>query len=116
MSWEPTEQEIEEKLIALAYLWGDIEESTEDIPFTPAHEARTKLAEPIRKAFRVEVVFDYNGCTWRESANRSRPLDLACRAPTRRATAPCSRRQTRAKQHSRALNSRPGRRDWEATS
>ena len=68
MSWEPTPQEIEEKLIALAYLWGDIEESTEDIAWTPADEARTKLAEPISKAFRVEVIFDRNGwndpCTY----------------------------------------------------
>ena len=39
MTREPTTEEIEEKLIALAYLWGDIEESTEDIPFTPADEA-----------------------------------------------------------------------------
>jgi hypothetical protein len=27
--WEPTEQEIEEKLIELAYVWGDIEEGVE---------------------------------------------------------------------------------------
>lgn len=26
VAWEPTEQEIEEKLIELAYVWGDIEE------------------------------------------------------------------------------------------
>ena len=60
MIWEPTTEEIEEKLIALAYLWGAIEESTEDIAWTPADVARTKLAEPIRKAFRVEVIFDRN--------------------------------------------------------
>jgi len=68
VSWEPTEQEIEEKLIAQAYLWGDIEESTEDIPFTTKEEARNRLAEPLRKAFRVEVIFDRNGwndpCTY----------------------------------------------------
>jgi very-short-patch-repair endonuclease len=68
VTWEPTQQEIEEKLIELAYLWGDIEESTEDIPFTTVDEARTRLAEPIRKAFRVEVIFDHNGwndpCTY----------------------------------------------------
>ena len=29
VSWEPTEQEIEEKLIQLAYAWGDIEEQIE---------------------------------------------------------------------------------------
>jgi len=56
VAWEPTQQEIEEKLISLAYLWGDIEESTEDIPFTPERGIR------LHRFTGSQVHADASGC------------------------------------------------------
>ena len=63
MNWEPSAQEIEEKLIEMAYIWGDIEEQME----IAASEAEAGpisdeqfLAESVGNAFRVEAIFDRN--------------------------------------------------------
>jgi very-short-patch-repair endonuclease len=59
--FEPTEQEIEEKLIELAYTWGDIEEEIELT--TIQHDAPefNFLSQMIGRAFRVEAQFGENG-------------------------------------------------------
>jgi very-short-patch-repair endonuclease len=60
MNWDPAEEEIEEKLVEFAYLWGDVEEEL----------AKTYpgLAERARRAFRVEAFYGRNGwddpCVW----------------------------------------------------
>jgi very-short-patch-repair endonuclease len=68
MAWEPSVEEIEEKLIELAYAWGDIEEDLEHWAASSAHESddyealrRALLAEKVGKAFRVEAIYDENG-------------------------------------------------------
>jgi very-short-patch-repair endonuclease len=59
MNWEPTEQEVEEKLIELAYTWGDIEEEIESRSIAGDNEA-TFLSAMIENAFRVEAVYGEN--------------------------------------------------------
>ncbi len=60
--WEPTDQEVEEKLTEMAYIWGDIEEKIE----VEARDADNPisneqfLSEAVGKAFRVEAVYDEN--------------------------------------------------------
>ena len=65
MNWSPTEQEIEEKLIELAYAWGDLERRLVDglLDFDPDPEAvrRSLLGLKITKAFRVEAIYVQNG-------------------------------------------------------
>lgn len=58
MSWTPTEEEIEEKLIELAYAWGDVEEKMElaSLKF----DVMTPLAQAVGRAFRVEVHYTHN--------------------------------------------------------
>jgi very-short-patch-repair endonuclease len=60
VGWEPTEQEIEEKLIELAYVWGDIEEDVEAKASTGDNEANF-LSAMLGRAFRVEATFGENG-------------------------------------------------------
>lgn len=64
MAWEPSTQEVEDKLIEMAYIWGDIEEQVE----MAAHEAEGGpvsdeqfLAGAVGRAFRIEAVFERNG-------------------------------------------------------
>jgi very-short-patch-repair endonuclease len=59
VAWSPTEEEIQEKLIELAYTWGDIEE---EIELTSTHDVPefNFLAEMVGRAFRVEAQFDEN--------------------------------------------------------
>ena len=69
VSWEPTEQEVQEKLIELAYTWGDIEEELEVLAartdFEPDdYQARfwdKSLPTEVSLAFRVEAQFGENG-------------------------------------------------------
>jgi very-short-patch-repair endonuclease len=67
MGWEPTDQEIEDKLIAWSYTWGDIEEQLEnegriwhesdDVP----QMRRAQAVHLVGQAFRIEAVFNVNG-------------------------------------------------------
>jgi very-short-patch-repair endonuclease len=57
VNWTPSEKEIEEKLIELAYTWGDIEKELEE---DPGGEAGFNSAM-IESAFRVEAIYDENG-------------------------------------------------------
>jgi very-short-patch-repair endonuclease len=59
MSWEPTEQEVQEKLIALAYTWGDIEESLAGLAIGGDNES-IFLSDMTDRAFRVEATFGRN--------------------------------------------------------
>ena len=59
VSWEPTEQEIEEKLIELAYTLGDIEEEIEKAASGDDGEANF-LSAMLSEAVRVEAVFGEN--------------------------------------------------------
>jgi hypothetical protein len=65
MQWQPSPQEIEDKLIEMAYVWGDIEEelerAVEDIPFDNVTTTRARTAPRVARAFRVEAVYDENG-------------------------------------------------------
>jgi very-short-patch-repair endonuclease len=61
VSWEPTEQQTEEKLIELAYTWGDIEEEIEVTAMQNDAPEYSFLAEMIGRAFRVEAQFGKNG-------------------------------------------------------
>lgn len=79
MPWEPTTQEIDEKLVELAYIWGDIEEAflavstqaADDIYFgrpTGNQEYDANVGHALSHAFRVEAYFEHNGwgdpCVW----------------------------------------------------
>jgi very-short-patch-repair endonuclease len=59
VTWEPTEQQIEEKLIELAYTWGDIEEEIEKLALTGDNEANF-ISAHLDDAFRVEATFGEN--------------------------------------------------------
>jgi very-short-patch-repair endonuclease len=67
MGWEPTPEEIEDKLIAWSYIWGDIEEQllgevwVQHEPDDLVQIERAQTSELVGKAFRVEAVFDWNG-------------------------------------------------------
>jgi very-short-patch-repair endonuclease len=61
---EPTTQEIEEKLIEMAYIWGDIEERLERDGDESAEGPLADVAQAgflLREAFRVEAVMTRNG-------------------------------------------------------
>lgn len=64
VSWEPTAQEIEEKLIEMAYAWGDIEESLDELVQAGDDDFMIPAAlvtTPLKKAFRVEARYAENG-------------------------------------------------------
>lgn len=48
VAWEPTEHEIEEKLIELAYTWGDIEEETGSQVFSDPQGCVAELRDVLR--------------------------------------------------------------------
>jgi very-short-patch-repair endonuclease len=67
MGWEkPTPDAIQEKLVELAYVWGDIEEEIETEASRDAESDDYEvgmsrfLSDVIGRAFRVEVVYDEN--------------------------------------------------------
>jgi very-short-patch-repair endonuclease len=60
VAWEPTEQEIEEKLIELAYTWGDIEEAIEFRSAMHDEPEFSFLSDMIGRAFRVEAQYGEN--------------------------------------------------------
>src|SRR5688500_12755894 len=64
MDWEPTETEVEDKLIEMAYVWGDIEERIEqeaaDADGGPLSNEQG-VAWGVGRAFRVEAIYDQNG-------------------------------------------------------
>jgi hypothetical protein len=82
VGWEPTDQEIEEKLIELAYTWGDIEEEIEMAASGDDNEANF-LSHVIGEAFRVEAVFGENhwadACTFYDCSMTLRRLKGARR-------------------------------------
>jgi very-short-patch-repair endonuclease len=61
VNWEPTEQEVADKLIELAYAWGDIEEC---LALEAIHEGvdspEGDLEAAVDEAFRVEATFGRN--------------------------------------------------------
>lgn len=57
----PTAQEISEKLIEIAYIWGDIEEKLELLPRASGDDPGGDLGYSVGKAFRVEAKFGRNG-------------------------------------------------------
>lgn len=67
MSWHPTGQEIQDKLIEMAYVWGDIEEELELIAMRTDPESNSidelmdaGLSAAVGLAFRVEARFGEN--------------------------------------------------------
>jgi very-short-patch-repair endonuclease len=70
VGWEPSAQEIEDKLFELAYVWGDIEEQLahwsllnhDDIESGLYDQhAQIELLALVQDAFRVEAAFERNG-------------------------------------------------------
>ena len=57
-SWQPSDAVVQEKLIEMAYTWGDIEEHVELRAIDEDDEAAARLSGRLAKAFRVEAVFD----------------------------------------------------------
>lgn len=59
MRFEPTEQDIEEKLLELAYQWGDVEREMEEWGRF-YNEGFSALFHAVQKAYLVEVMYDEN--------------------------------------------------------
>jgi very-short-patch-repair endonuclease len=59
--WEPSAQEIQEKLIDLAYTWGDIEEEVYRLSEGDPESDWDVIRSALGIAFRVEAVFGRNG-------------------------------------------------------
>jgi very-short-patch-repair endonuclease len=57
VNWSPSAQEIQEKLIEMAYTWGDIEK---ELAEEPGGEAAFNSAM-IETPFRIEAIYDENG-------------------------------------------------------